>query len=66
MQIRKEEANIIQQEKDNLYRELKESRFEVATVTQEKDKIKDIYEKQKADREREICKLQVRVKGLKK
>jgi hypothetical protein len=46
MQIRKEEANIIQQEKDNLYRELKESRFEVATVTQEKDKIKDIYEKQ--------------------
>jgi hypothetical protein len=65
MQIRKEEANIIQQEKDNLYRELKESRFEVATVTQEKDKIKDIYEKQKADREREICKLQVRVKGKK-
>ena len=54
---------ILQQEKDNLYKELKESRYEVATLTEEKDSAKSEYEKELAQSVKEFSKLQAKNKG---
>ncbi|KAJ8297507.1 hypothetical protein KUTeg_024038 [Tegillarca granosa] len=63
IQLKTQEMGILKQEKDSIYRELKESRYEVANITEEKDKIKRHYEKQRSELEKEIHRLQSKLKA---
>ncbi|XP_046576273.1 LOW QUALITY PROTEIN: coiled-coil domain-containing protein 158-like [Haliotis rubra] len=61
--LKVQEMDIMHQEKDNLFKELKDSRLEVANITQAKDMIKKELSKLRSSYEKEISKLQSRLKG---
>ncbi|XP_048240681.1 coiled-coil domain-containing protein 158-like isoform X2 [Haliotis rufescens] len=61
--LKVQEMDIMHQEKDNLFKELKDSRLEVANITQTKDMIKKELSKLRSSYEKEISKLQSKLKG---
>ncbi|WAQ99718.1 CD158-like protein [Mya arenaria] len=61
--LRTQEMAIIQKEKETLFKELKESRYEVVGLTEERDGLKKNLEGQKYNLERNIAKLQYRLKS---
>ncbi|XP_067664137.1 coiled-coil domain-containing protein 158-like [Haliotis asinina] len=61
--LKVQEMDIMHQEKDNLFKELKDSRLEVANITQAKDMIKKEVSKLRSSYEKDISKLQSRLKG---
>lgn len=61
--LRQEEMMIVHQEKESLFSELKESRYEVSLLTEQKDAVKRELEKEIDSQAKEISKLQAKVKG---
>ena len=63
LQVKQEEMSIIQKEKDVLYKELKESRYEVASLSEQRDAYRQSHDKHQSHADREISKLHSRLKG---
>ncbi|XP_056011358.1 coiled-coil domain-containing protein 158-like isoform X2 [Ostrea edulis] len=61
--MRQEEMVILQQEKESLFTELKESRYEVSLLTEQKDAVQKELEKEVESQNKEMTKLQAKVKA---
>lgn len=58
-----QELAVLQQEKDGLFSELRDSRMEVAKITQARDLLKREMAKLKNLRAKEVMKLETKLKG---
>ena len=63
MGVKSQETALLQQEKENMFAELKESRVEVSRATQTKDTLKREMTRLKTSHAKELDKLHKRLKG---
>nr|KAG5688789.1 hypothetical protein BaRGS_033273 [Batillaria attramentaria] len=65
MGVKSQEMALLQQEKDNLYTELKDSRVEVSRLSDAKDSVKRDMARLKSSHAKELEKIQARLKAVK-
>lgn len=63
LSVKHQESSLLQQEKENIFAELKESRMEVARLTENKDNLKRDLSKLKSAHAKEVNKLHAQLKG---